>query len=162
MAKVFPGRYTADVGTDGVVVFLIGMRFNHWWRIDKWFAVFVAMPRMLRELEQQEDSPLLGYHLWLGASRNVMVQQYWRSVDELIAYASDSGAVHAEAWRRFNRRIGSDGSVGIWHETYHVNPGELEVLYGNMPRFGLAAATEHVPVTESRASARARLRNGAA
>jgi len=161
MAKVSPGRYTADVGADGVVVFLIGMRLNHWWRIDKWWPVFVAMPKMLRELAAQPDSPLRGYHLWFGF-RVVMVQQYWRSLDELISYASDSKASHAAAWRNFNRRIDNNGSVGIWHETYHVRPGELEVLYGNMPAFGLAAATAHVPVTARRASARARLREGAA
>jgi hypothetical protein len=162
MSKVIKGRRTAEVGPDGVVVFLIGMRFNHWWRVDKWWSVFTAMPRMLRGLSRQDDSPLLGYHLWFGPGRNLMVQQYWRSLDELIAYASDSAAPHAAAWRSFNRRIGEDGSVGIWHESYHVEPGRLEVLYGNMPAFGLAGATDSVEVTERRSTARRRLRQDAA
>ncbi len=156
MAKVFPGRYTADVGPDGAVVFLIGMRFNSWWRVDKWWPVFVAMPRMLRHLAAATDSPLLGFHMWPG--RTVLVLQYWRSAEELIAFASDPDAPHAAAWREFNRRIGTDGSVGIWHETYEVRPGHAEAVYGNMPAFGLAAATSHVPVTPGRGSARARLR----
>ncbi|MDQ3150721.1 MAG: DUF4188 domain-containing protein [Actinomycetota bacterium] len=159
MAKVFPGRYTADVGEDGAVLFLIGMRFNHWWRIDKWWPVFVAMPRMLRHLAADPDSGLLGVHLWPG--RTVLVLQYWRSAEELIAFASDAGAPHAAAWREFNRRIGTDGSVGIWHETYEVRPGHVEAVYGNMPAFGLAAATSHVPVTAGRGNARARLRRRA-
>lgn len=156
MPKVFPGRFTAELGDEGVAVFLIGMRLNSWWRVDKWAPVFVAMPRMLRQLATQPDSPLLGFHLWLGSPRTVMVQQYWRSADELIAYASDSQAPHASAWREFNRKIGGDGSVGIWHETYRVGPGTAEAIYGNMPRFGLAAATTHLPVTAGRGSARAR------
>lgn len=69
MAKVFPGRYTAEVHDQAATVFLIGMRFNHWWRVDKWWPVFVAMPRMLRHLAGDPDSGLLGWHLWPGAHR---------------------------------------------------------------------------------------------
>lgn len=155
MAKVFRGRYTADVGPEGAVVFLIGMRFNHWWRVDKWWPVFVAMPRMLWHLAADPASGLLGFHLWPG--RTVLVLQYWRSTEELIAFASHSTAPHAAAWREFNRRVGADGSVGIWHETYEVREGHAEAIYANMPAFGLAAATTHVPATAGRGSARARL-----
>ncbi len=49
-------------------------------------------------------------------------------------------------WRQFNRAIRASGDVGIWHETYEVRAGEYEAIYANMPMFGLAAATEHVPV----------------
>ncbi len=114
------------------------------------------MPRMLRHLAGDPDSGLLGWHLWRG--RTVLVLQYWRSVDELIAFASDSRAPHAAAWREFNRLVGAGGSVGIWQETYVVGPGQAEVIYANMPRFGLAAATTHLPVGPGRGSAQARLR----
>src|SRR5437868_12157763 len=116
MTKVFPGRYTADSGDKEVVVFLIGMRFNRWWRVDKWWPVFVAMPRMLRHLAADPDSGLLGWHLWPG--RTVLAVQYWRTARALVDFATDAAAPHAAAWRAFNQRIGGDGSVGIWHETY--------------------------------------------
>ncbi|XGW00663.1 MAG: DUF4188 domain-containing protein [Leptolyngbya sp. BL-A-14] len=61
--------------------------------------------------------------------------------------------------RRFNRAIGADGSVGIWHETYLIQPGQHESIYANMPVFGLAAATNHVPVTGRRDTARGRLQS---
>jgi hypothetical protein len=32
--------------------------------------------------------------------------------------------------------------VGVWHETYAVEPGRYEALYGSMPLFGLAKATQ--------------------
>ncbi len=64
---------------------------------------------------------------------------------------------HLSAWRQFNKSIGSDGSVGIWHETYLVDPGKYEAVYGNMPVFGLAAATKHVPAVGRRETARRRL-----
>ena len=49
------------------------------------------------------------------------------------------------------------GDVGIWHETYRVRAGEYEVVYGNMPLFGLAAAGRHRPAGSKANSAAARI-----
>jgi hypothetical protein len=46
-------------------------------------------------------------------------------------------------------------------ETYLVGPGSAETIYGNMPLFGLAAATTHVPVSRVGHGASDRLSNGA-
>ena len=56
------GRWT-DAHDGEVVVFLIGMTVNRWWRPDKWWPVFTAMPRMLAELTKDPESGLLGYRL---------------------------------------------------------------------------------------------------
>jgi hypothetical protein len=61
------------------------------------------------------------------------------------------------AWKKFNQAIGADGSVGVWHETYAVDPDQFESVYANMPRFGLARAVEHVEAVGRRATARKRL-----
>ena len=53
--------------------------------------------------------------------------------------------------------IGSDGTVGIWHETYQVANGQYECVYANMPRFGLAAAGTHEPATGRLHDARTRM-----
>ena len=37
----------------------------------------------------------------------------------------------------FNKRVGTNGDVGIWHETYRSRSGDYENVYVNMPRFGL-------------------------
>ena len=50
-----------------------------------------------------------------------------------------------------------DGTVGIWHETYLIQPHQYEAVYGNMPVFGLAKATQHVPAVGRRETARRRL-----
>jgi len=47
--------------------------------------------------------------------------------------------------------------VGIWHESYLVEAGRYETIYGNMPVFGLAKASQHVPATGNRETARRRL-----
>jgi hypothetical protein len=135
---------TADVSGD-FVVFLIGMRVNKPWKLHKWIPVARAMVPMLVTLSRQKDLGLLGYHTWIGP-RGPMTVQYWRSVEQLERFARDASLPHHPAWRAFNRRVGTDGDVGIWHETFLVNAGNYETLYGNMPRFGLAAAGEHLPV----------------
>jgi hypothetical protein len=138
-----------------VVVFLIGMRFNKPWKINKWLPVFLAMPKMLRELSLKPELGFLGYHLWPG--RTTLVLQYWRSVDQLNAYAKARDLAHLPAWRAFNKAVGKNGDVGIWHETYRVREGDYETIYANMPPFGLAKATKSVPVGGRRESAAGRM-----
>jgi hypothetical protein len=155
MDEVFADRYTARLEKP-VVLFLIGMRFNKLLAVRKWFPVTAAMPRMLAELAKKPDAGLLYYRsYWSG--RVILVQQYWESFDKLLTYAHDRSGEHFPAWAAFNRAIGTDGSVGIWHETYLIEPGKSECVYANMPRFGLAAAAQHVKATGRLANAKDRM-----
>ncbi|EYC51835.1 hypothetical protein AZ34_12695 [Hylemonella gracilis str. Niagara R] len=150
-------RLTATLEGD-FVVFLIGMRINKPWLIHKWFPVAQAMPRMLKELGQQPDLGLLHAEMWF--SRTIILVQYWRSMEQLLAYAKNKDAVHLPAWRAFNKAIGTDGSVGIWHETYRASAGNYENVYVNMPPFGLGKAGLLQPATGGRQSASGRLNGG--
>ena len=109
-----------------------------------------------REFLQQFELGLLHFEIFLYW-RGVAVIQYWRTFEQLHAYAHARNAKHLPAWAEFNRRIGGNGSVGIWHETYTVNPGQHESIYANMPKFGLAAAVQHTAVTSRSDTARARI-----
>jgi Domain of unknown function (DUF4188) len=82
-----------------------------------------------------------------GAGPTVI--QYWRSVAHLDRFARDAGDKHAPMQRWFNTKVGYDGDVGIWHETYVVRAGDYEAIYGNMPRIGLAATADHVEIGPS-------------
>jgi hypothetical protein len=159
-SKVREGQWT-DTHDGEVVVFLIGMTVNRWWRPDKWWPVFIAMPRMLAELSKDPDAGLLGYRLLVG-SKGPYVVQYWRDTQALLAYAQDNDKEHRKAWRAFNQRSRTAaGAVGIWHETYAVPAGAHETLYGSTPPLGLAAATSAVPVGAGRETARERISAGA-
>ena len=154
MTNVLNGRMTADVEGE-FVVFLIGFRINKPWKLHKWLPVFLAMPRILRELSADPNSGLMGYMTPLIPT--VMVQ-YWRSFDQLEAYARSKDHEHWPAWVAFNKRISAaGGDVGIWHETYRVSSGQWETIYGGMPATGLGKATSIIPITASRARARQRL-----
>ena len=137
------GQYVAVPEDGDVVVFVIGMRINRLRRVRSWWPAFVGMPRMLKELEAQPDSGLLGARLLFGG-RTLMVLQYWRSAEQLGAYARDSSKRHAPAWAAFNKAAAPTGDVGIFHETYVVPADRIESLYGNMPVFGLGAAVGSV------------------
>jgi hypothetical protein len=155
MAPVMNGRWTAQI--DGpFVVFLIGMRVNRLYALRKWVPTMMAMGPMLRTLYAHPQKGFLGAQTFL-MWRGVALVQYWRSFEALEHFARDRDDPHLEAWRRFNRTIGSDGSVGIWHETYLVGVGEYEAVYANMPVFGLAAASTHREVTGRRTTAAGRL-----
>jgi len=123
---------------DGFVVFLIGMRINNPLLIHKWWPVATAMPRMLKELHGQPELGFLHSEAWF--SRTIILLQYWRSMEHLMNYAKAKQAAHLPAWQAFNKAIGVNGAVGIWHETYQISPGCYENVYVNMPAFGLGAA----------------------
>ena len=85
-----------------------------------------------------------------------MLVQYWRSFEQLARYARNRDATHWPAWVAFNKRIGSNGDVGIWHETYLVRAGSYECVYNNMPPIGLGEATRLVPAAGRKATAASR------
>jgi hypothetical protein len=138
------GRYTANY-PDDFVVFFIGMRINEFWRVNEWVPVMRAAFAMTKELKELPDTPLLESRTLLTVSdwRVPMFIQYWRSFEDLEAWANNADRRHRPAQREFFRRTAYNGHVGVWHETYRVQAGEFEAIYANMPRMGLAAAGEY-------------------
>ncbi len=141
------GRHGADFSA-GTVVFLIGMRVNSLWRVRDWLPVFMAMPRMLRELFRQPELGLLDARTEL-AWRRATVIQYWESMDKLVAYAAARDHDHLPAWKAYNASVKRSGPVvGVWHEAYEVHPATSHIVYRNMPPFGMAAATRGAPASQ--------------
>jgi len=137
------------------VVFMIGMRINKPLQVHKWLPVAMAMPRMVAELYRHPEIGFIHAESWFG--RTTILVQYWHSLDQLLAYARAKDGEHLPAWRAFNQAVGTDGSVGIWHETYVATPGGYENVYVNMPPFGLGKAGTVYPATGGRQSAAARM-----
>jgi hypothetical protein len=155
VTPVIDRRVTAAIEGD-FVVFLIGMRVNKLRKVRTWLPVFLAMPRMIRELEAHPESGFLGANRYAGSPRRPMLVQYWRSFEQLEAYARSRDGAHWPAWVEFNKRVGSGGDVGIWHETYLVPAGGYDSVYNNMPPVGLGAVTELIPAAGRRATAAGR------
>ncbi len=155
MANIHPGRFAAQIEGD-FVVFVIGMRVNKFLLVHKWWPVATAMPPMLKELMQHKELGLLHVQTFVSG-RTLTTLQYWRSFEHLHAYAHMRDKHHLPAWAEFNRRVGGNGSVGVFHETYTVRAGDYEAVYVNMPRMGLAQAGELVPAVGRMQSAKSRM-----
>ncbi len=156
MAKINTERMTAKIDGD-FVVFLIGFRVNRWWKFWRWIPIFFTMPRMLIELGKHPELGLLHARTHFGFGK-AMVVQYWRSFEALHAYSTSGDRAHRPAWKAFNKAIGTRGDVGIWHETYLIQDGQHESVFGNMPPYGLGMAGELVPAKGQQRSARGRLK----
>ena len=155
MSKIYRGRFTGQL-EGSFVVFIIGMRVNKLLAVHKWLPVATAMGPMVRHLMEHPDLGLLHAQTFLYW-RGVALVQYWRSFEQLESFARDPKLNHLEPWKRFNRAIGADGSVGIWHETYQVQANQYETIYGNMPAMGLAKAGTHLPATGAKETAKHRM-----
>ncbi|QUQ70847.1 DUF4188 domain-containing protein [Kutzneria sp. CA-103260] len=138
---VSDGRWTARLPERGAVVFLLGMRFNKPWRVDRWWPAVRALPRMIAHLGKHPELGFLGGHSWFG--RTTVLVSYWRSADDLVDFVSARSGPHLAAWQAYDRAVGADGTVGSWHETYLLRPGQFESVCADMPAFGLAAAYRH-------------------
>ena len=154
MSKTINQRMTVNLEGD-FVVFLIGMRINRFWKIYKWLPVATAMGKMLKELSINPESGFLGFQVYGGIPPVII--QYWKSFEQLEAYAKDRESNHYPAWKAFNTKIRSNGDVGIWHETYQVHAGEYECVYNNMPKYGLGKIGELVPAIGKKESAAQRI-----
>jgi hypothetical protein len=153
VAEVAGRRMMAEIDGD-FVVFLIGARFNSKLEFARSFVDLggrKGMKHMLDYLIAQPEKGLLAYEMGLPT-----IVQYWRSFEQLEAFAKDQNDPHLDVWRQYWRRVGRSGRTGIWHETYLVRAGEYEALYGNMPAHGLGKAGRLVPASQG-SSARTRL-----
>lgn len=141
MAQIKSGRRTTT-NERPLVVFLIGARINKWWLLPLWLPILIKMRKMQQELVADPNSGMLGFQS-LGRAD----VQYWRSVDDLMRYATDKTRQHQPTMKNFFQKIFRNEAVGIWHETYIVPAGSYENVYTNMPGFGLG---RFLPLLEAR------------
>ncbi|MFC5826890.1 DUF4188 domain-containing protein [Nonomuraea insulae] len=154
-SPVFPGRFAAYTD-EPYVVFMIGMRINKFFSLRKWTFGAISFVRMLRMLLKNPEKGFLGGQqivYWRG----IGMVQYWRSFEDLERFARQSSDPHVHVWRQYNQMVGNDGTFGIWHESYLVDPGRYEAIYDNMPAFGLGTVMELGPALGRRETARRRL-----
>ena len=138
---------------DEFVMMLLGMRINRFWKIHKWLPMMLAMPRMLKELQSHPETGYLGHQQF-----GFLVIVYFRSFDQLEAYAHGKDYGHFPAWVRFGKSGGyTSGDVGLWHELYRVRPGNYEAVYTAMPATGIGRFGNLVPAKLYRDSSRKRM-----
>ncbi|MFV1984842.1 MAG: DUF4188 domain-containing protein, partial [Thiohalomonadales bacterium] len=136
-------RMTVEL-EESKIIFLIGLRINNFWKIHQWWHLVKTMPKILKELRQQKIPGFITGNMWYG--RNILMVQYWDNFKSLEQYAKNNTKTHMPVWTFFNLKILSSSNVGVWHETYQIEPGKFEAIYTNMPAFGLAKAGKFIEI----------------
>lgn len=96
--------------------------------------------------------------LFVIGMRGIGTMQYWKDFDLLEAFAHDKNQPHLKSWQKLAVQTQSDRTFGYWHQTYEIEPDNAGAIYGSMPLFGLAAASNHVELKAKEKSARDRLK----
>src|SRR5262249_58666283 len=105
-------RIAASIEGD-FVVFIIGARINRWWKLPKYLWFLASMPKMIAEVAARPESGFLGSEQ-LGLTTTV---QYWRALEQLMAYPRDRDQTPHPHLARFNPGNGSNGGLGLLHPT---------------------------------------------
>jgi hypothetical protein len=156
MRSIHKQKMAAEIEGEFVLI-VLGMRINKPWKIHKWLPVALTMLKLLKELAAHPETGYLG-HIWCGFLTIV----YWRSFDQIEAYARSKDYAHLPIWAWFQKTQGyTSGDVGIWHELYAVTPGTYEAVYTAMPATGLGSIGQLRPATGHRDTSRGRLQSNA-
>lgn len=154
VGKIHHGRWTTD-NAEEIVLFVVGIRANRLRAVRSWLPVLRSLRPMLDELTADPAAGLLGHRSQFNGVRELVVFQYWQSLDQLMDFAH--APTHRKVWQEFYRSASRSLDVGIWHETFVVPAGRYEAIYGNVPQVGLGAFQPARPISRRRDSARARL-----
>ena len=153
--QIFNGKYTSKP-EDSFVIFIFGMRINKFLYLWLWIPFFIRLFRMVRRLRQYRESGMMNANLFFSG-QGLGVMQYWESFDKLEFFAKDNNDLHIPSNIKYKKSIGKSGKIGIWHETYLVEHDKFETMYFNMPKWGLAKATNHhieIPIVQEQARQR--------
>jgi hypothetical protein len=145
-----PNRATADLSAyPDLVVIYLRMRVNSPAGL-RTLASFG--PKIRKSVEARPDGLLLHENLVFSLfPPDAGMRQYWRDFDSLERWARS--LPHRQWWQQFLR---DRGGTGFWHETY-FRGGQIESVYIDMPRIGLAKFAPVTPARGSLFSARRRL-----
>jgi hypothetical protein len=72
----------------------------------------------------------LGTESYFGADgTGGMIVQYWRSIEQLNAYARSQTNTHYSPWKKLFMMGKESTDVSFWHETFQVKAGQYECIY---------------------------------
>src|SRR4051794_41886080 len=109
-----PAGGRSDAQAAGGLCFLFASRTKKPLAVRRWWPVVSAMPRMLRELQEDPALGLLGVTSTVQGRGSLMVQ-YWRDLDSLPAHAHDPEDEHPPPGRGLHPggRAGGGGGGGL-------------------------------------------------
>ncbi|OLN95710.1 hypothetical protein CCHL11_10413 [Colletotrichum chlorophyti] len=140
------GKIPAIPASQSLVVFHLGIRFNHTLGVlsPGAPAVIQHFDAMNRDLRNRADEyGLYHFSTWTAAESNrnntLLLMYYFRNVEGLNRFAHDT--LHWNTWKWFNTIKEDHKHIGIFHETFVTGKQQYETIYENMPPVLLGAAS---------------------
>ena len=131
-------------------VSLVGVQCRSWTSLWKMPFIVSRMIKIQRELKNDPDSGFLwGMNFSTMKPFTTLYLSYWRSVEDLQKFVSDRRFSHLKSTGEYYSKFRNDSSIGIWHETYEVHPGQSENLYYGMPPFGASGFLKTISVEKN-------------
>lgn len=147
---------------DPLCVFMVGVQIKSarsFWKIP---YIAGKMRQMQKELREDPESGFIwGTNFTKFAPFTTLFLSYWTSADYIDQFIKRDKFSHKRESVAYWKRFGKDTDVGVWHETYEIDPQRTENLYFGMEPFGVSA---FLPIAKVDAANRAyvqRLRRAA-
>ena len=157
MAAIIRDKFTADVH-EPFVFFMTGGHINNLLLVHKWLPVAWQFLRLVRYVLTHPETGCLGGHVYLRVFPfGMMLHSYWRSFDDLEAFARSANQGHLSAWKHYMQHVAQNGAMAIYHEMYLTEPGKFEAVYGNSVPVGLSKAMGTAPIVGRHHNARGRI-----
>ena len=138
------GRFGNTPSNQDIVVFHIGVRFNHPLGMfsPKALPVATGFIDMVKNLEGHSDEfdflSASSYQNLSAASKNeLLVVCYFKTVDGLHRFAHSK--YHLPLWQWWNKEVSQLPHISIFHETYHVPKGNWENVHVNSHIAGIGS-----------------------
>ena len=145
--------------TEPLCLFLVGVQCRSWTSFWKVPFIRSRMIKMQQELSEDSDSGFLwGMNFSASGPFTTLFLSYWKSSDHIHKFVSDSKFSHIGSTREYYKKFSKDSNIGIWHETYEIEPGKAENLYYGMDSFGAAGFLKTIQVDLSKKQFVQRLR----
>lgn len=157
MSKMMREKFTADA-KEPFVFFMTGGHVNNLLMVHKWLPVAWNFIKLVRYVTTHPETGCLGGQLYLRVFPfGMILHSYWRTFDDLEAFARNAEEGHLSAWKDYMQHVAENGAMAIYHEMYLVEPDKFEAIYGNSAPVGLAKAMGAIPVTGRQHHARGRI-----
>jgi hypothetical protein len=157
MSQILREKFTANA-QGPFIVFIVGGHVNNLLLAHKWLPVAWNFLKLTRYVTSHPETGCLAGHFYERILPfGFMFQSYWRSFEELETWSRSKEEGHLGAWTDYVRKLGLDGTLGIWHELYKIEPKSFETVYANSVPYGLSKAFGANPIVGRAHNARGRI-----
>jgi hypothetical protein len=132
MTAIMNGRRKAHADIE-LVAFIMGMRINRRWLIQRWQPRNVAMTTMAREFVPQPKRRHLCSKAWFQRTAAIISDRW--PLGALATYRKVRECTKVSDWPGFSRKTGNNDTVGTRNNADRIVPGWLANVLVSMPAF---------------------------